>query len=137
MMTYRFTLIQKHLKENTHPSFIFISHHLRQYRNLDLDSRLFYIDLEPKFLSHLPTFQSEIIRAWMTSRDRMVTPPDSVSSVLNSPLNSTYINQFRDEIGGRCYRLKYKTVETSRTPQSETPWTAPPINKITRERTTE
>ena len=97
MLTYRFTLIQKLLKENTHPSFIFISHHLRRYRNLNLDSQLFHIDLESKFLSHLPTFHSEIIRAWITSRARIVTPPDSVCSVLNLPLHSTFTNQFRDE----------------------------------------
>ena len=58
------------------------------YRNLGHDFQLFYTNLEVKYLTSLPVFQAEILKAWITSKATTSVPPASVNYVVNMPINS-------------------------------------------------
>ena len=94
MLTFRFVLIQKLFQNFTHPSFHFIKHYLRNFRRLQFDFQLFCIDLDLKFLVGLPTFHSDILRAWVISGARVIAQPDSVQFMHIFPLNAIYFSEY-------------------------------------------
>ena len=94
ILTYRFSVLQKFLQRSLHPSFQFLKHYFHQYRRLQFDFQLFCINLEKKILVNLPTFHSDVLRAWMTLGARIVTQPDCIDFVKRLPLNAIFLNEF-------------------------------------------
>ena len=88
VMTYRFSVLQRLFCKNKHPAFYFLIHYCHMYRNLGHDFQLFYTNLEVKYLTSLPVFQAEILKAWITSKATTSVPPASVNYVVNMPINS-------------------------------------------------
>ncbi len=95
VFTSRFNLLRSFLKyPHHHPSFDFIRYYFRQYRKLGLDHELFTTVIDSHFFAHLPTFHSELMRAWTTIGARVATLPSNFSSFVNLPLNSSFFTKF-------------------------------------------
>ena len=56
-------------------------------------SRTLHLCYRSPFFSHLPTFHSELMRAWITTGARVATLPVDVVSFVNLPLNSSFLNE--------------------------------------------
>ena len=97
MLTYRMSTIQRLLNLCPHPAYGMHKHFLHQYKKLNFDLQLFQTDLDPKFFFSIPPFYSDLLRAWKTSGARIKIPPDSVSHVINMPVNSTLLNYSADD----------------------------------------
>ena len=87
-LTYRFTRIQKFLNNYPHPSYLLLSHFLQNYQNLHFDFQLFFIKTDPISYVSIPTFHSEVLRAWAASGAQIIIAHDNVSHVLNVPIHS-------------------------------------------------
>ena len=94
MLTFRFAIIQKLLKDPAHQSFHFIKYYLHQFRGLKFDFQLFCTDLDLKYIVNLPTFHGDILRAWVALGARITAQPDSIHFMYNLPLNAIYFSEF-------------------------------------------
>ena len=106
IFTSRFNLLRKFLsKPHDNPCFHFISYYFRQYRNLGLDFELFTTKIDPKFFPHLPTFQSELMRAWLKIDARVTTLPSDFHSFVNLPITSHFFVELDGDKGALTRRL--------------------------------
>ena len=103
-LAYRMSTVQRFLDLCPHPSYTMVSYFLRRYKKLDLDFQLFQITLDPKSLISIPPFHGELLRAWTASGARIEIPLDSISHVINIPINSIFLEHAADD-GNTCSRL--------------------------------
>ena len=98
ILTFRFNLLRSFLNQpDGHPCFDFISYYFRKYHNLGFDRELFTIAIDPKFFPHLPTFHSELMRAWIVLGARVSTLPSNFTYFVNLPINCSLFNElYRD-----------------------------------------
>ena len=106
MLTFRHKLLISFLtKPHHHPSYDFVRFFLRKYRKLGIDRELLAAKLEPKFYCHLPTFQSELLRAWDTIGARFATLPVNNEYFVKLPINSNLFNAVNKDADGLVGRL--------------------------------
>ena len=97
MLSYRFSTLQRYLNLCPHPAYSLISYFLHNYKKLNLDYGLFHLDLDPKFFFSLPPLQSELLCAWTASGAQTEIPSDSISHVINLPINSILVQSANNE----------------------------------------
>ena len=113
MLAYRMSTIQRLLALCPHPAYVMTRHSLHQYKKLNFDLQLFQINLDRKLLFNIPPFCSDLLRAWLSSGARIEMPPNSISHVINMPINSHLLNlSVADET--TCTRLFSYGIRTVR-----------------------
>ena len=110
VLTFRLSLIFRYLKGNYHHSFNFFQYHLRRYKKLNYDFHLFYMKTDPLFDIGMPSFYGEIMRAWRLSGARLEITHDSVSHVLNLPVDIPLIQNTTDDGAPHPTRLSARGV---------------------------
>lgn len=111
ILSFRFNVLRSFLAQpDKHPSFDFIRYYFRQYRRLGLDCELFATELDPNCLTHLPTFQAELMQAWNMIGARVATLPTDFVSVINLPINSLFFNELDREGNSPVRRLMTRGV---------------------------
>ena len=110
VFTFRLSHIFRYLKGEFHHSFNFLEYHLRRFQKLNYDFHLFFLNTDPLFDIGMPSYYGEIMRAWRLSGARLEIIHDSVSHVLNLPINTPLIENATDDGASLSMRLSTRGV---------------------------